>query len=130
MKKDESPRQKKINTALQYEIASLLQEAIRKANVLNLMVSVTKVQVTSDLSNAKIYISVFPNEKALNYFNNIKENCFQIRHDLSQRMKDQLRRIPELCFYLDDSLNYIEAIEKELKSGDNPIRMKEKNKSK
>tara|TARA_B100001173_G_scaffold65431_1_gene55353 strand:+ start:457 stop:846 length:390 start_codon:yes stop_codon:yes gene_type:complete len=128
MKKDESPRQKKINTALQYEIASLLQEAIRKGNVLNLMVSVTKVKVTSDLSNAKIYISVFPNEKTLNYFNNIKENCFQIRHDLSQRMKNQLRRIPELSFYLDDSLNYIETIEKELKSGDNPIRMKEKNK--
>ena len=125
MKKDESPRQKKINTALQYEIASLLQEAIRKGNVLNLMVSVTKVKVTSDLSNAKIYISVFPNEKALNYFNNIEENCFQVRHDLS---KNQLRRIPELSFYLDDSLNYIETIEKELKSGDNPIRMKEKNK--
>ena len=122
MEKQETPRQKKINTVLQQEIASLLQEAIRKGSIGNLMVSVTKVKVTSDLSLAKVYLSIFPNDKALEYFENLKENGFKLRHDLSQKMKNQLRRIPELNFYLDDSLDYIETIEKELKAGNNPIK--------
>ena len=123
MEKQETPRQKKINTVLQQEIASLLQEAIRKGSVSNLMVSITKVHVTADLSIAKIYLSVFPNDTALNYFENIKNSSFQIRHDLSQRMKNQLRRIPELKFYLDDSLDYIETIEKDLSNGENQIKI-------
>ena len=79
MEKQETPRQKKINTVLQQEIASLLQEAIRKGSVSNLMVSITKVHVTADLSIAKIYLSVFPNDTALNYFENIKNSSFQIQ---------------------------------------------------
>ena len=122
MEKQETPRQKKINTVLQQEIASLLQEAIRKGRIGNLMVSVTKVKVTSDLSLAKVYLSIFPNDKALEYFENLKENGFKLRHDLSQKMKNQLRRIPELNFYLDDSLDYIETIEKELEAGNDPIK--------
>ena len=122
MEKQETPRQKKINTVLQQEIASLLQEAIRKGSIGNLMVSVTKVKVTSDLSLAKVYLSIFQNDKALEYFENLKENGFKLRHDLSQKMKNQLRRIPELNFYLDDSLDYIETIEKELEAGNDPIK--------
>ena len=122
MDKQETPRQKKINTVLQQEIAVLLQKAIRKGNVSNLMVSVTKVQVTSDLTLAKVYLSIFPNDKALTLFEGLKENRYQLRHDLSQIMKNQLRRIPELSFYLDDSLDYIEKIEQEIKAGGNPIK--------
>ena len=122
MEKNETPRQKKIGTVLQQEIAALLQNAIRKGNVSNLMISVTKVSVTSDLSIAKVYLSIFPNNLASSYFENLKENKSQLRHDLSQKMKNQLRRIPELHFYLDDSLDYIEAIEKELNKGENPIK--------
>ena len=122
MEKHETPRQKKIGTVLQQEIAALLQNAIRKGNVSNLMISVTKVNVTSDLSIAKVYLSLFPNNLAFSYFENLKENKSQLRHDLSQKMKNQLRRIPELHFYLDDSLDYIEAIEKELDKGENPIK--------
>lgn len=122
MEKHETPRQKKISTVLQQEIAALLQNAIRKGNVSNLMISVTKVNVTSDLSIAKVYLSIFPNNLASSYFENLKENKSQLRHDLSQKMKNQLRRIPELHFYLDDSLDYIEAIEKELNKGENPIK--------
>jgi len=122
MEKQETPRQKKINTVLQQEIAVLLQKAIRKGNVSNLMVSVTKVQVTSDLTLAKVYLSIFPNDKALTLFEGLKENGYQLRHDLSQIMKNQLRRIPELSFYLDDSLDYIEKIEQEIKAGGNPIK--------
>ena len=122
MEKHETPRQKKISTVIQQEIAALLQNAIRKGNVSNLMISVTKVNVTSDLSIAKVYLSIFPNNLASSYFENLKENKSQLRHDLSQKMKNQLRRIPELHFYLDDSLDYIEAIEKELNKGENPIK--------
>lgn len=107
MEKHETPRQKKIGTVLQQEIAALLQNAIRKGNVSNLMISVTKVNVTSDLSIAKVYLSIFPNNLASSYFENLKENKSQLRHDLSQKMKNQLRRIPELHFYLDDSLDYV-----------------------
>ena len=122
MEKQETARQKKISAVLQQEIAHLIQKAIRKGSVSNLMVSVTKVKVTSDLFNAKVYLSIFPNEKAMSYFENIKCNRHQLRYDLSQKIKNQMRRVPELSFYLDDSLNYIEEIEKELRDGKNPIK--------
>ena len=118
---EESPRQKKIGTLLQQEVALLLQAAVRQQGVANLIVSVTKVNVTIDLSLAKIYLSVFPSDKAEYYLNALKENRYQLKHDLSQKLKHQLRRVPELAFYKDDSLDYIEAIEKDLTDPDNPI---------
>ena len=87
----------------------------------NLLVSVTKVHVTSDLSIAKIYLSIFPVNVANTYIDTLKENRSQLRHDLAQRMKNQLRRFPELHFYLDDSLDYIDGINEELSKGTNPL---------
>ena len=121
MEKQETPRQQKINTVLQQEVATLLQQAVREGSVKNLLLSVTKVRVTSDLSIAKIYLSVFPVKDTNTYVKTLQENNYQLRHDLAQRMKNQLRRIPELHFYLDDSLDYIEQIDKELNSGANPL---------
>ena len=118
---DESPRQQKIGTLLQKEVAQLLQSAIRQEGVSNLILSVTKVNVTVDLSLAKVYLSIFPSEKAGFYLDALQQNSFQLKHDLSQLLKNQLRRIPELVFYIDDSLDYIEAIEKGLTRPDNPI---------
>ena len=120
MERFESPRQKKINSVLQKEIASLLLESIRSENISNLMISVTKVNVSPDLSSAKVYVSIFPNNNYLDHLRNL--NSSQMRHDLSQRMKKQLSKIPQLNFYIDDSLDYIENIEKELKAGSNPFR--------
>ena len=120
MEKFESPRQKKINSVLQKEIASLLLESIRIENISNLMISVTKVKVSPDLSSAKVYVSIFPNNNYLDHLRNL--NSSRMRHDLSQRMKKQLSKIPQLNFYIDDSLDYIENIEKELKAGSNPFR--------
>ena len=122
MDKQETPRQKKINTVLQQEIATLLQGAIRQQKVSNLMISVTKVHVTADLTSAKIYLSIFPTQEKQSHFESLKKNGFKLRHDLSQRMKNHLRRIPELQFFLDDSLDYIESIDNELKQGENPIK--------
>ena len=120
MERFESQRQKKINSVLQKEIASLLLESIRSENISNLMISVTKVNVSPDLSSAKVYVSIFPNNNYLDHLRNL--NSSRMRHDLSQRMKKQLSKIPQLSFYIDDSLDYIENIEKELKAGSNPFR--------
>ena len=122
MENQETPRQMKINTVIQHEIAYLIQDAIRKSGVPNLMVSVTKVKVVPDISMAKIYISVFPKDKVEMYIENLKTNKNQLRHDLSQKLKSQLRKVPELNFYLDESLDYIEKIDKELTNGENPLK--------
>ena len=122
MENRETPRQMKINTVIQHEIAYLIQDAIRKSNTPNLMVSVTKVKVVPDISIAKVYISVFPKDKVDMYIENLKTNKNQLRHDLSQKLKSQLRKVPELNFYLDESLDYIEKIDKELTNGENPLK--------
>ena len=111
MNKQETPRQQKINTILKKEIATLLQQAIREGSVYNLLVSVTKVHVTSDLSISKIYLSIFPVKNSKSYLETLQKNSYHIRHDLAKKMKNQLRRVPELHFYLDDSLDYIEGID-------------------
>ena len=122
MENQETPRQMKINTVIQHEIAYLIQDAIRKSNTPNLMVSVTKVKVVPDISIAKVYISIFPKDKVDMYIDNLKTNKNQLRHDLSQKLKSQLRKVPELNFYLDESLDYIEKIDKELTNGKNPLK--------
>ena len=118
----ETPRQMKINTVIQHEIAYLIQDAIRKSSTPNLMVSVTKVKVVPDISIAKVYVSIFPKDKVDMYIENLKTNKNQLRHDLSQKLKSQLRKVPELNFYLDESLDYIEKIDKELTNGENPLK--------
>ena len=126
----ETPRQRKIATALQQELAAMLQEAIRNQGVSNLVLSITKINVTIDLSLAKVYLSIFPKDKAENYLKGIKENLSQIKHSMSQRMKSQLRRMPHFSFYIDDSLDYLESIEKALNQPENPIdRIKSHSKS-
>ena len=122
MNKKETPRQQKINNILQKEVATLLQQAIREGSVNNLLVSVTKVHVTSDLSISKVYLSIFPTKDSKSYLKTLQENSYQIRYDLAKKMKNQLRKVPELHFYLDDSLDYIEVIDKELNEGINPLK--------
>ena len=121
MKIDETPRQRKIATVLQRELSLMLQEDLRKKGANNIVISITKVSVTVDLSLAKIYISIFPKTETEKYFNSIQENLFQINHEMSSRMKNQLRKMPKFSFFIDDSLDYIEGIEKAISKPDNPI---------
>ncbi len=121
MFKNESQRQKKFNKLIQQELASLLQDYIKEGSISNLMISVTKALVSPDLSLAKIYLSIFPSEKALIVLDNISNNYSKIKHDLSQKLKNQIRKIPKLIFLLDDSLDYIEGIEKSLTLSKDPI---------
>ena len=112
---------KKIAAALQKELSIMLQETIREQGISGLLVSVTKVYVTIDLSSAKIFLSIFPKNKAKIYLNSIQENAFQINYDLASRMRNQLRKMPKFNFYMDDSLDYVEEIENALKKSQNPI---------
>jgi len=119
--KVETPRQKKIASVIQKELANLIQGSIRKEGLSNLIISITKVTVTVDLAFAKVFLSVFPSEFSSKHIKSIQENSFKIKHDLSQIMKNQLRKIPQLTFYLDDSLDYIQKIDSALKNPENPI---------
>lgn len=116
----ESQRQKKIGGLIQQDLADILQRAATEGSP-GTLISVSKVSVTVDLSIAKVYVSVFPTTKAVEIVEEIKASTPAIRHELAQRTKHQLRRTPELLFFLDDSLDYIDKIDQSLKEGENPI---------
>ncbi|ADY29119.1 MULTISPECIES: 30S ribosome-binding factor RbfA [Cellulophaga] len=117
----ETQRQKKIGGVIQKDIADILQRAVIDGGLRGTLISVSKVVVTTDLSIAKVYISIFPHKNADELLEGIKSNQPLIKHELAQRTKNQLRRVPELLFFIDDSLEYIDGIEKSLKGEDNPI---------
>jgi ribosome-binding factor A len=117
----ETQRQKKIAGVIQKDIVDILQRAAIDGGMRSILISVTKVSVTTDLSLAKVYLSIFPTTEAKELMEGIKSNQPLIKHELSQRTRNQMRRVPELLFYLDDSLDYIENIERSLKGGGNPI---------
>lgn len=117
----ETNRQKKIGGVIQKDLADILQGEVRKNGISNLVISVSKVAVTSDLSTATIHLSIFPQNKAKETLEAIKTNSNLIKHDLSQRVKFQLRKVPNLFFYIDDSLDHIEQIDNALLRKENPI---------
>ncbi|WP_339888824.1 30S ribosome-binding factor RbfA [uncultured Flavobacterium sp.] len=117
----ETNRQKKIGALLQNDLVDILQGEIRKNGISNLIISISKVNVTTDLSVARVHLSVFPTNKAPEILAAIKTNTPLIKHDLAQRVKNQLRKVPNLTFYIDDSLDYIENIDNALKGEENPI---------
>ncbi len=117
----ESNRQKKIAGVLQADLVDILQGSASQNGMRGVIISVTQVNVTVDLSIAKVYLSVFPNEKGPELLEGIKSNTSAIRYEMAQRTRNQLRRMPELQFYIDDSLEYIDGIDRSLKGLDNPL---------
>jgi len=117
----ETQRQKKIAGVIQKDIVDILQRATIAGGKRGTLISVSKVNVTTDLSIAKVYLSIFPNNEAASLLEGIQSNQPLIKHELAQRTRHQLRRVPELQFFIDDSLDYIENIEKSLKGKENPI---------
>ena len=106
-------RQAKISRLLQKELAQIFQSQTRMMHVV--MVSVTRVKISPDLSVCTAYLSVFPSEKGEEILNNVNANAKTIRYDLGQRIRNQVRIIPELRFFIDDSLDYIDRIDELLK---------------
>ena len=118
----ETTRQKKVSRLLQKDIAEILQYKVKKEGNYGILLSVTKVSVTADFSVAKVFLSVFPSEMSKQTLDEIIRMSSRIRHEVAQKTKKQLRKVPELLFFLDDSLDYIEKIEDSLKGHDNPLR--------
>jgi ribosome-binding factor A len=117
----ESHRQKKIAGVLQNDLANVLQNMLRENGQTGILISVSKVNVTSDLSVGKVYVSVFPAANAKKIVDELNLLKPHIKHQIAQLTKHQLRRMPDLSFYNDDSLDYIENIEKAVKGDSNPI---------
>lgn len=117
----ESNRQKKIASVLQSDLVDVLQGAATQGGMYGIIISVSKVNVTADLSSAKVYLSIFPNAKAQELIEGIRSNAPLIKHEIAQRTRNQLRRMPQLEFFVDDSLEYIDQIEKSLKREEDPI---------
>lgn len=112
----ESTRQQKIARLIQKDLGELFQSS-SKEFFNGAMITVTEVRVTKDLSIARVYVSIFPigNTTKETIREAIKENKTELRKRLATRVKNQLRVIPDLDFFVDDSLDYIENIEKLLK---------------
>ena len=118
---EETNRQRKIAGVLQKDLVDVLQKGAQDG-MQGVIISVSKVSVTPDLGIAKVYLSVFPSDKRNAIVEGVKSNSPLIRHELAKRTRNQLRRMPELLFFGDDSLDYIEEIDKSLRGEDvNPI---------
>ena len=106
-------RQNKLARQLQKELSLIFQSQTRMMH--GTMVSVTRAKVSPDLSVCTAYLSIFPSEKAEEIIKNINDNVKTIRYELGTRIRNQVRIIPELRFFIDDSLDYIEHIDELLK---------------
>ncbi len=106
-------RQNKIARMLQKELSLIFQQQTRATH--GVMISVTRTKISPDLSICTAYLSVFPSDKGEEILANINANSKQIRYELGTRVRNQMRIIPELRFFIDDSLDYIEHIDELLK---------------
>jgi ribosome-binding factor A len=119
---EETNRQRKIAGVLQKDLVDVLQKAAQDG-MKGTLISVSKVHVTSDLGVAKVYLSIFPSDKRDAIIKGVQSNTASIRYEMAKRTKNQLRRMPELLFFGDDTLDYIEEIDKSLKGNDeDPIK--------
>ena len=109
----ETTRQNKISRLLQKELSEIF--LLQTKAMPGILISVGAVRISPDMSIARVYLSVFPSEKAEEMVKNINENMKSIRFELGTRVRHQLRIIPELKFFVDDSLDYIEKIDSLLK---------------
>ena len=106
-------RQNKIARMLQKELSLIFQEQTHAMH--GVMISVTRTKISPDLSICTAYLSIFPSERGEELIQNITRNEKQIRYELGTRIRHQMRIIPELRFFIDDSLDYIERIDELLK---------------
>lgn len=106
----ESNRQAKIARLIQKELSEIFRQQTAKTH--GVIVSVSAVRVSPDLSIARAYLSVFPSEKGPEMIESINKSAQTVRYELAQKVRYQLRKTPALQFYLDDSLDYIDNIDK------------------
>ena len=105
----ESTRQAKIARLLQKELSEIFRRQTAKTQ--GVLVSVSAVRVSPDLSIARVYLSVFPSDKGAEILAEINRSAKTVRYELAQIVRHQLRKTPELSFFRDDSLDYLEHID-------------------
>ena len=109
----ETTRQNKISRLIQKELSEIFLLQTKSMN--GVLVSVSAVRISPDMSIARVYLSVFTSERSQEIVKNINDNMKSIRYELGTRVRHQLRIIPELKFFVDDSLDYAERIDELLK---------------
>ncbi len=109
--KAETLRQQKVGAQIQRDLSEIFQREYTGV-AHGVVLSVTKVRVSSDLTSARVYLSVFPFAKAEGVLKKVKEAASGVRGALGRRIRHQLRVVPELHFYIDDSMEYVENIER------------------
>ena len=109
----ETTRQNKISRLIQKELSEIFLLQTKSMN--GVLVSVSAVRISPDMSIARVYLIVFPSERSQEIVKNINDNMKSIRYELGTRVRHQLRIIPELKFFVDDSLDYAERIDELLK---------------
>ena len=109
----ETTRQNKIARLIQKELSEIF--LLQTKSMPGVLVSVSIVRISPDMSYARVYLSVFPSERSEEIVKNINANMKSIRFELGNRVRHQLRIIPELKFFVDDSLDYAEKIDELLK---------------
>ena len=114
MVEKESTRQLKVASQLQKDLAEIIRLK-GMAHFGGALVSVSGVKISPDLSFAKVYVSIFPSSKADSVMGKLKESVKSLRGELGRAMGKQLRIVPEIIFYLDSSLDYVEHIDELLK---------------
>lgn len=108
---EETKRQKQVGKLIQQEMSDIFQR--QGMNVVGGgMISISKVSVTPDLMEARIYLSFFQIKEDKKVYDEIKERIPEWRNLLGQRVRNQLRRVPELQFFMDDTLDYVFKMEK------------------
>ena len=109
-----SKRQEKVSKLLQRDLADIFQKEAQLFN--GALITVTKVRITPDLSYAKVYLSIFiPGDDAKPIIESIQAQASNFRYALGKKIKNQVKKIPELAFFVDDSLDYIDHIDELLK---------------
>ena len=110
----ETTRQQKVARQIQKDLAEIIR-ARGMAAYDGALLTVSGVKITPDLALAKVYVSIFPSSKAEDVMERLGEETSRLRGELGRRVAKQLRIVPELAFYLDDSLDYVEHIDELLK---------------
>lgn len=113
----QATRLQKIGRMIQKELGDIF--LLQTKQLHGVLISVSTVRVSADLSVARAYLSIFPSEKSAELLAHIRENTKAIRFDLGQRIRMQIRKIPDLTFFIDDSLDYLENIDRLLNSENN-----------
>ncbi|MHB8207728.1 30S ribosome-binding factor RbfA [Mucilaginibacter sp.] len=107
----ESKRQQKFAGVIQEDLAAILQRE-SSSYLPNTMVTITKVRVTPDLAIARVFLSFFSNNNTQLALQTIKQHASEIRYKLGSRIKDQVRVIPQLEFFIDDTSEYVDRMDK------------------